>query len=212
MTRIPGDPPAPARRRPSASEATGPTPGSNDHPVPHRLRRRAVAGARSSGDGPKALFTAPTAISQPALSPDGTKLAFARLIDGFNNWDILLRNLTTGKTTTIADSPASDMYPSWSRREPDRLQQRTIGQRDADLHDDADGWNRHSDRLQRQAGDHARLVALVRHDRGGCPVRGPRRGSLGSAERAASRRSPAPRLDRVREGDNLRVLASPESS
>jgi Tol biopolymer transport system component len=114
MTRIPGDPHAPARRRPSAAEATGPTPGSNDHPVPHRLRRRAVAGARSSGDGPKALFTAPTAISQPALSPDGTKLAFARLIDGFNNWDILLRNLTTGKTTTIADSPASDMYPSWS--------------------------------------------------------------------------------------------------
>jgi len=71
---------------------------------------------RMSGNGTniKALFTAPTAISQPALSPDGTKLAFARLIDGFNNWDILLRTLTTGKTTTIADSPASDMYPSWS--------------------------------------------------------------------------------------------------
>ncbi len=71
---------------------------------------------RMSGNGTniKALFTAPTAISQPALSPDGTKLAFARLIDGDNNWDIFLRNLTTGKTTTIADSPASDMYPSWS--------------------------------------------------------------------------------------------------
>jgi Tol biopolymer transport system component len=71
---------------------------------------------RMSGTGTniKAIFTAPTAIAQPALSPDGTKLAFARLIDADNNWDIFLRNLTTGTTTTIADSPAPDMNPSWS--------------------------------------------------------------------------------------------------
>ncbi len=37
-----------------------------------------------------------------------------RSIDGFNNYDIFLHNLTTGKTSTIADSPASDAFPSWS--------------------------------------------------------------------------------------------------
>ena len=71
---------------------------------------------RMSGTGTniKAIFTAPTGIAMPALSPDGTKLAFARLIDADNNWDIFLRNLTTGKTITIASSPASDRDPSWS--------------------------------------------------------------------------------------------------
>src|SRR5262245_25874459 len=71
---------------------------------------------RMSGNGTniKALFTAPVTIAQPALSPDGTKLAFARLIDADRNWDLFLRNLTTGKTIPIADSPTPDMYPSWS--------------------------------------------------------------------------------------------------
>lgn len=71
---------------------------------------------RMSGNGTniKAIFTAPTGIATPALSPDGTKLAFARLIDWDFNWDIYVRNLSTGKTTTVADSPASDMNPSWS--------------------------------------------------------------------------------------------------
>ena len=69
-----------------------------------------------NGTGPniKALFTAAYIHHQPALSPDGSKLLFVRLVDEFFNTDIFVRTLTTGATAKVAGSPASDAFPSWS--------------------------------------------------------------------------------------------------
>jgi len=62
----------------------------------------------------KALYTAATPLAQPAVSPDGSKLAFVQAVNEFGNTDIFLRNLTTGTTTKIAGSPTSDAFPTWS--------------------------------------------------------------------------------------------------
>jgi TolB protein len=48
----------------------------------------------------------------PALSPDGTRLAFASNRSGY--WDIYLLTLTTGETLQLTKTPAYDSAPSWS--------------------------------------------------------------------------------------------------
>lgn len=48
----------------------------------------------------------------PALSPDGTQLAFASNRDGV--FDLYLLTLTTGDITRLTDTPAFDANPTWS--------------------------------------------------------------------------------------------------
>ncbi len=48
----------------------------------------------------------------PALSPDGTRVAFASDHNGY--WDLYLLDLTTGLITRLTDTPAYDAAPSWS--------------------------------------------------------------------------------------------------
>lgn len=52
----------------------------------------------------------------PALSPDGTRLAFASNRDG--PFDLYLLDLLTGETTRLTQTPAYDAHPAWS---PDGL-------------------------------------------------------------------------------------------
>lgn len=52
----------------------------------------------------------------PALSPDGSRLAFASNRNGY--WDLYLLNLANGETTRLTDSHEYDAAPSWS---PDGL-------------------------------------------------------------------------------------------
>ncbi|MGE5224989.1 MAG: TolB family protein [Omnitrophica WOR_2 bacterium] len=52
----------------------------------------------------------------PALSPDGTRLAFASNRNGY--WDLYLLDLVSGETTRLTDSLEYDAAPSWS---PDGL-------------------------------------------------------------------------------------------
>jgi TolB protein len=66
------------------------------------------------GSGNKILFSSTLAVNQPTLSPDGTKLLFVRLVDELFNSEIFLRNLSTGTTTKLTNSPAPDMTPTWS--------------------------------------------------------------------------------------------------
>jgi TolB protein len=70
------------------------------------------------GSGNKILFTSTQSLVQPALSPDGTKLLFVRVIDELSNSEIFLRKLSTGTTTQLTSSPSADMMPTWS---PDGL-------------------------------------------------------------------------------------------
>ena len=52
----------------------------------------------------------------PALSPDGTRLAFASNRAG--QWDLYIMNLPSGDVTQVTNSPAYDAAPTWS---PDGL-------------------------------------------------------------------------------------------
>ena len=49
---------------------------------------------------------------EPALSPDGSKLAYRSNQSGF--WDIYIRDIGTGETTNISHSDQYDGAPSWS--------------------------------------------------------------------------------------------------
>jgi TolB protein len=49
---------------------------------------------------------------QPALSPDGSKIAFASHQGG--QWDIYLLDLTSGETIQLTDDPAYDGAPTWA--------------------------------------------------------------------------------------------------
>lgn len=48
----------------------------------------------------------------PALSPDGTKIAFASNRSGY--WDLYLLEIASGETTRLTDTEAYDGAPSWS--------------------------------------------------------------------------------------------------
>ncbi len=48
----------------------------------------------------------------PAISPDGTRLAFASNRDGV--WDLYMLEVFTGKTSRLTNSPEYDGAPSWS--------------------------------------------------------------------------------------------------
>ncbi len=48
----------------------------------------------------------------PALSPDGSRLAFASRRNGY--WNLYLLDLRSGSLTQLTDSPAYDASPSWS--------------------------------------------------------------------------------------------------
>jgi len=50
--------------------------------------------------------------TSPALSPDGTKVAFASNRDG--HWDLYLLDLQSGETTRVTDSLDYESAPSWS--------------------------------------------------------------------------------------------------
>jgi Tol biopolymer transport system component len=52
-------------------------------------------------------------VLNPALSPDGTKVAF-RLVDGGGNSDIWVRDLRRGADVRLTFDPGLDDYPVWS--------------------------------------------------------------------------------------------------
>ena len=67
------------------------------------------------GSGNKILFSSTQTMFQPALSPDGTKLLFVRMVDvSLLNSEVFLRNFGTGTTSKLTNSLGPDMMPSWS--------------------------------------------------------------------------------------------------
>ena len=49
---------------------------------------------------------------QPAVSPDGTRLAYASRRNGY--WDIYIFDFVTGQSTRVTDTPAYDGNPAWA--------------------------------------------------------------------------------------------------
>ena len=60
----------------------------------------------------KPLLNDSVKISNPVLSPDGSKLAY--MSEDFGNWDIYIHNLETGETVNVTNSPAIEGFPAWS--------------------------------------------------------------------------------------------------
>ena len=77
-----------------------------DGPDIHLLDLETLEDATISGE------TAPEQAAQ--FSPDGTRVAFYRLVDGSeDNYDIVVRDLETGAERIVASSPFDDSYASW---------------------------------------------------------------------------------------------------
>jgi TolB protein len=58
------------------------------------------------------LIVEPTFVGSPAFSPDGKKIAYAKVVAG--NQDIYVRTLAIGETKRLTTHAASDNQPTWS--------------------------------------------------------------------------------------------------
>jgi Tol biopolymer transport system component len=69
----------------------------------------------ADGSGHKTLFSSSTVMTQPALSPDGSKLLFVRTVwDDIPTGDIYMLVLGTGKTTQLTSYSGTSSEPTWS--------------------------------------------------------------------------------------------------
>jgi Tol biopolymer transport system component len=66
----------------------------------------------SDGTGMRRITTGVPFDEAPAWSPDGKKIAFAS--DRSGNWDIWVKNLTTGVATRLTRDRGSDWEPAWA--------------------------------------------------------------------------------------------------
>jgi Tol biopolymer transport system component/DNA-binding winged helix-turn-helix (wHTH) protein len=80
-----------------------------------------VVATRSSELAPQAharfvpIVSGPLNESDPAVSPDGRRVAFVQREAGDNaSADIYIRDLLDGQTTRVTEDPASDRMPAWS--------------------------------------------------------------------------------------------------
>jgi Tol biopolymer transport system component len=66
------------------------------------------------GSGHQVRLTANVPLDYPSFSPDGTRILFVKTALPSGNRDVYVKNLTTGVTTRLTSSSASDTHPSWS--------------------------------------------------------------------------------------------------
>jgi len=57
------------------------------------------------------LYSASEPIYQPAVSPDGQRVAF--VLAGADSWDIYLLEVASGEVKAVTDDPVADAYPAW---------------------------------------------------------------------------------------------------
>jgi Tol biopolymer transport system component len=67
----------------------------------------------ADGSNHKTLLTSAAGASEPALSPDGKKLLYERVVDTFN-LEIYVKDLVSGTTKRLTNNPASDAQGTWS--------------------------------------------------------------------------------------------------
>jgi TolB protein len=67
----------------------------------------------ADGSGHKTLVSSASGVGEPAVSPDGKKIAFVMVSGGFNQ-DVYVKNLVTGTTTRLTTYSGPDLQPCWS--------------------------------------------------------------------------------------------------
>jgi sugar lactone lactonase YvrE len=85
--------------------SNAPIPGLNSNPFHIFLMNTDGQGAALTKGGNDDV--------DPAISPDGTKVAFARQ-DGVNNYNIWVMNVDGSGQTRLTTEPRDDRYPAWS--------------------------------------------------------------------------------------------------
>ena len=74
---------------------------------------KAIIRMNADGSNPKTLVSSATLLRDPAVSPDGTRLAYAKA--GATSFDIQVKTLATGAVKTLAPSAtAFEGQPTWS--------------------------------------------------------------------------------------------------
>jgi Tol biopolymer transport system component len=69
----------------------------------------------ADGSGLKTLVSSTNLLSQPALSPDGKKLAFVKAVGTYgSNREIFVKNFADGVTKRLTTSSGNDIQPTWS--------------------------------------------------------------------------------------------------
>ena len=87
-------------------------PAPSPMPVPPRCGS-SLRGSIDTGADVGRVGTADASpVTNPAMSPDGRSLAFARLMDG--NWDIWLMEMARGVMTRLTSEPNLDFFPVWA--------------------------------------------------------------------------------------------------
>jgi Tol biopolymer transport system component len=61
----------------------------------------------------KTLLTSATGAGEPAMSPDGKKVLYERVVDVFNT-EIYVKDLVSGTTKRLTNNSASDVQATWS--------------------------------------------------------------------------------------------------
>ena len=67
----------------------------------------------ADGSGHKTLISSANGVGEPAVSPDGKKIAFEKMSSGFNQ-DIYVKDLVSGTTTRLTTYSGPDLQPCWS--------------------------------------------------------------------------------------------------
>ena len=67
----------------------------------------------ADGSGHKTLVSSAGGAGDPAVSPDGKKIAFDKMTSGANQ-DIYVKNLVSGTTTRLTTYSGTDLQPCWS--------------------------------------------------------------------------------------------------
>lgn len=69
----------------------------------------------ADGSGHKTRFSSATSVYNPTFSPDGKKIAFARVVGTTgNNSEIFVKSFVDGTVKRLTTSAGVDMHPTWS--------------------------------------------------------------------------------------------------
>jgi Tol biopolymer transport system component len=69
----------------------------------------------ADGSGLKTLVSSTNLLSQPALSPNGKKLAFVKAVGTYGtNWEVFVKNFADGTTKRLTTWSGDDIQPTWS--------------------------------------------------------------------------------------------------